>query len=290
MEYVGSTYERLESIRGNEFHIMVVIKTGPEDVAVHEVVPKLYSKLTLVRGHADTRLAELTDKLDYLHPEKMQNWLDKLARDWNATPKRFSDGARVRTHKNGTAVEIIIRDTNRGGSVTALMIPCVKIDDGKGNSHYYVPCAFQECTRFELENNGERSILWRRTFALKEREIVSSLDRSGGGTCRLESLKILKFLFRSDKKLRVFQFYLLKTAFLHYHALELEWRVDLLGERFLGMLRYIQESVKQKSLPHYFLPSVNLLRGLSGSTLQAVDGRLEQLLTDEKQLFYAIYA
>lgn len=290
VEYVGSTYERLESKRGNEFHVMVVIKTGPEDIAVQEVVPKLYSKLKLVRGHADTRLAKLTDKQDYLRPDKMQNWLDKLAQDWNATPKRFSDGARVRTHKNGTVVEIIIRDTNRGGSVTALMIPCLKIDEDKGNFHYYVPCAFQECTKFELENNAERSILWRRTFALKEREIVSRLDRSASSTCRLECLKILKFLFRSDKKLRVFQFYLLKTAFLHYHALDLEWRGDLLGERFLGIMRYIQECVKQKSLPHYFLPSVNLLRGLGGSSLDAVDSRLEQLLTDEKQLFYAIYA
>lgn len=290
MEYGGSMYERLESKRGNEFEVMVVIKTGLEDVAVEDVVPNLYSKLKLVTAQADTKLVRFTDTCDYLRPERMQNWLDKLAQEWNENTKRFSDGARVRTHKHGTAVEIIIRDTNRGGSVTAQMIPCVKIEDDSGTIHYYVPCAFQEYTKFELGNNAERSTLWRRTFSLKEREIVSNLDGSGRSMCRLECLKILKFLFSSDKKLRVFPFYLLKTAFLHYCTIETEWRADNLAERFLGMLRYIQESVRRKDLPHYFLPSVNLLKGLSGSSLHAVHSRLQQLLTDEKQLFYAIYA
>ena len=290
MEYGGSMYERLETNRGNEIEVMLVLKTGLEDVTVEEVVPKLYSKLKLVKDQADTKLAKLTDRHSYLHPERMQNWLDKLAQEWTEKTRRFSDGARVRTYKQGPAVEIIIRDTNRGGSVTAQMIPCVKIEDDSGNNRYYVPCAFNECTKFELDGtNAERSVLWRRTFSLKEREIVSTLERSVSSTCRLECLKILKFLFSSDKKLRYFHFYLLKTAFLHYRVMELEWRSDQLAERFLGMLRYIQECMKRKDLPHFFVPSVNLLKGLSGSTRHAVESRLQQLLTDEKQLFNAIY-
>ena len=76
----------------------------------------------------------------------------------------------MRTHKHGTAVEMIIRDTNRGGSVTAQLVPCVKIEDDTGMSRYFVPCAFQEYTKFELENNTERAILWRKSFSLRERE------------------------------------------------------------------------------------------------------------------------
>lgn len=290
MEYAGSMYERLETRRGSEFHVMLVIKTGQDDVVVEDVVPKLYSKLKLLTGQADTKLERFTDKHDYLRPERIQNWLDKLAQEWNETSKRFSDGTRMRTQRNGTAVEITIRDTNRGGSVTAQMIPCVKVEDDSGNPHYYIPCAFQECTKFELGNNAERSILWRQTFSLKERDIMCSFDRSATRTCRLECLKILKFLISSDKKLRVFHFYLLKTAFFHYRTTELEWRTDQLAERFLGMLSYVQECVKRKDLPHYFLPSVNLLKGLSGTSLRVIENRLQQLLTDEKQLFYAMYA
>ena len=287
MEYAGPMYEKLETRKNNEFEVMVILKTGVEDVTVEEVVPKLYSKLKLVTAEADTKLVRFTDTHDYLRPDRMQNWLDKLAQAWTKSSKRSSDGARVRTHKNGTAVEMIIRDTNRGGSVTAQLVPCVKVEDDSGTFHYLVPSAFQECTKFELGNNAERSILWRRTFSLREREIISGLDRSGS-TCRTECLKILKFLFSSDRKLRVFPFYLLKTAFLHYRNLSAEWRSDQLGERFLGMLRYVQECVKRKDLPHYFVPSVNLLKGLSGSSLNSIDTRLQQLLSDERQLFYAI--
>lgn len=286
MEYAGPMYERLETRKNNEFEVMVVLKTGLEDVTVEEVVPKLYSKLKLVTSEADTKLVRFTDAHDHLHPDRMQNWLDRLAQAWTESAKRFSDGARVRTHKNGTAVEMIIRDTNRGGSVTAQLVPCVKVENDSGTIHYFVPCAFQECTKFELGSNAERSILWRRTFSLREREMLSSLD-SSGSTCRAECLKSLKFLFSSDRKLRVFSFYLLKTAFLHYR-LGLDWRSDKLGERFLGMLRYVQECVKRKDLPHYFVPSVNLVKGLSGSSLNSIETRLQQILTDEKQLFYAI--
>lgn len=288
MEYAGPMYERLETGKSNEFEVMVILKTGVEDITVEEVVPKLYSKLKLVTGEADTKLIRFTDTHDYFRADKMQNWLDKLAQAWTESSKRLSDGTRVRTHKNGTAVEIIIRDINRGGSVTAQLIPCVKVEDDSGAMHYLVPCAFQEYTKFELGSDASRSILWRRTFSLRERDILSSLDRSGS-TCRTECLKILKFLFSSDRKLRVFPFYLLKTAFLHYRNLSTEWRSDQLGERFLEMLRYVQECVKRKDLPHYFVPSVNLLKGLSGSSLNSVETRLQQLLTDERQLFYAIY-
>lgn len=290
MEYGGTMYERLESKQGNEIDVMLVLKTGSEDVTLHEVVPKLYSKIKLVKDKADTKLARLTDKHGYLQPAKMQVWLDRLAQKWTEKTRRSSDGSRVYTHKNGPAIEIIIRDTNRGGSVTAQIIPCVRFPDESGDYHYYVPCAFKECTKFELGNTSERSILWRRTFSLKEREIISSLDRSVTSTCRLECLKILKFLFSSDKKLRSFHFYLLKTAFLHYRTTETEWRADQLAERFLGMLSYVQECLKRKDLPHYFLPSVNLFKDLSGTARDAIDCRLQQLLTDEKQLFYAIYA
>ena len=287
MEYTGCMYERLETRRSNEFEVMVVLKTGDEDVTVEEVVPKLYSNIKLVTGEADTRLVRFTDTHDYLRPDKMQNWLDKLAQAWIESTKRFPDGARVRAHKNGSAVEMIIRDTNRGGSVTAQLIPCVKVEDDSGVIHYFVPCAFQECTKFELGSNTGRSVLWRRTFSLREREVLSTLDRSSNA-CRTECLKILKFFFSSDRKLRVFHFYSLKTAFLHYRNLSEDWRSDQLGERFLGALRYVQECVKRKDLPHYFVPRVNLLKGLSGSSLNGIETRLQQVLTDEKQLFYAI--
>ncbi|XP_068751560.1 cyclic GMP-AMP synthase-like [Montipora capricornis] len=290
MEYVGSTYERLESTRGNEFHVFVVLKTSPGDVVVEDVVPLLYSTLKLCKEDDDIRLAKLTDKRGYFRPEKTQNWLDKLAQDWNENTRSFSDAARVRTQKHGSAVEIFVRDTNRGGSVTAEMVPCLKIPDDTGSPRYYVPYSFQDYTRPELGSNADLSILWCRAFSLKERDIVSSLDRTNGGTCRLECLKILKFIFRSDRKLRLFQFYLIKTAFLHYNAMETEWRADQLGERFLGMLRYIQECLKRKDLQHYFLRDVNLLKGLSGSSIRTVDGRIQQLLMDERQLFSAISA
>lgn len=287
MEYAGSMYERLETRNNSDFDVMVVLKTGSEDVSVEEVVPGLYTKLKLNTEQADTKLVKFTDTRDYLRPDKMQNLLDKVAQAWTESSKRFSDGTRVRTHRHGAAVEMIVRDTNRGGSVTAQLVPCLRIEDDTGMPRYFVPCAFQEYTRFELGNNTERSILWRKTFSLRERELLSSLDHSGS-TCRTECLKILKFLFSSDRKLRAFHFYQLKTAFLHYRSLDQDWRSDELGERFLEMLRYIRECIMKKDLPHYFVPSVNLIKGLNGSSLNSVQARLQQLLTDEKQLFYAI--
>lgn len=290
VEYVGSTYERLESTRGNEFHVLVVIKTSPGDVEVEDVVSPLYSRLRLREEEAEAKLLKLTDKRGYFHPEKIQNWLDKLAQDWNENTSRFADAARVRTQRNGSAVEIVIRDTNRGGSVTAQMIPCLKVPDDTMGDRFYVPYAFQESTQSELESNTERSVLWCRTFSLKERDIVSTLDRSNSSTCRLECLRILKFIVRSDRKLRVFEYYLIKTAFLHYAAIESDWQMDQLGERFLCVLRFIQECLKRKELPHYFLPNVNLLKGHSASSLRAAYNRLQQLLADERQMFSVISA
>ena len=278
-------YERLETKKHNDFEVKVVLKTEFEDVVVEEVVPQLYGRLKT--NQADTKVVRFTNARGYLLPGKTQNWLHNLAEDWSQNAIRLSDGARVRTHKQGAAVQMDIRDINRGGSVTAQLIPCVKIEDYSGKARYFVPCAFQDLTGNALGKIGERTTLWRQTYSGEEKQLLSSMDRNGNAS-RLECLKILKSLFSSDRKLRLFPLYFLKTAFLHYQEIELDWRSDQLGERLLGVLRYVSECIKMRHLPHYFVSSVNLLSGLRNSSLQTVERRIREITTDEKPLFYLI--
>lgn len=71
MEYVGLIYECLESIRGNEFYVFVVLKILFGDVVVEDVVLYLYFMLKFCKEDDDIRLVKFIDKCGYFCLEKM---------------------------------------------------------------------------------------------------------------------------------------------------------------------------------------------------------------------------
>lgn len=100
---------------------------------------------------------------------------------------------------------------------------------------------------------------WRRSFSREEKKMLKTLDQGNG--CRKKVMRIIKALFKREPTFHHFTSYYMKTC-LFYTAKafpDLSWKESDITERVLDMFGVIQFYLKQRYLPHYFIPSLNLL-------------------------------
>ncbi|XP_076064589.1 protein mab-21-like [Oratosquilla oratoria] len=113
------------------------------------------------------------------------------------------------------------------------------------------------------------------------------------GGCRKRCLSILKAL--RDRHLdlpgNAVTSYLLKTLVLYEcekHPREAEWDEASLGDRLVGILLQLITCLQCRRCPHYFLPSINLVRATSPQALEAASKQAwrltRELLTNSKSL------
>ena len=66
-----------------------------------------------------------------------------------------------------------------------------------------------------------------------------------------------------------------------------DWSMANLGRRFMDVLKYLACALEEGRLKHYFVPTVNLLEGLSFPHMLNMESRLKELLRSEK-CFYTL--
>ena len=113
--------------------------------------------------------------------------------------------------------------------------------------------------RCEQEHDCEEGYrkLWQECYALQEAEKLSSMSMHE--MCHIRCLKIMKAIILNDNlHLGKLSSYHCKTLLFYLMDKESNWDCSKLGERVSDMLNMLDFYLRERRLPHYYLPEINL--------------------------------
>ncbi|XP_077993151.1 cyclic GMP-AMP synthase-like receptor 1 [Glandiceps talaboti] len=128
--------------------------------------------------------------------------------------------------------------------------------------------------------------LWRISTAPLEKRFLSKIDNYGNwetraslNGCRKQVLRLLKTLRECEGSnwLAIKSFHL-KTLVLQECKQREDWSHGKLGECFIGVLRRLQESLRQQKLSDFFFPEQNLFANLDWSTASNLNYRVDAII------------
>ena len=285
-EYTGSIYECLE-VKSNpqgQCVILAVLKLAKEEVEEEEIVPNLFYRIKESNFECP-KFAEFQSGASvFFSAEKTSLWLEELLQAW-IDSGAVKEDVKLSCRQFGAYCQLDIKDRLQGGTVSIDLLPCFEIKDADGIAHHFVAKSYGDfvdngTTPSSLPNP---SSLWRHTFAVQERDMLQEMDPRKK-SCRHDCVRLVLILFSSDRTLRKFSPYHLKTAFFHFQRTETHWKAEQLATRFLGLLQHIHHCVMKRELLHFFTPRNNLLSDYKEATLQNIQRRLLGITTSEKKL------
>lgn len=250
LEYTRSMYNRLKSEATDEVDLLIILETTSLEVQVENSGISGYATLKDLTAGVNSPLRKFADRQGYLNPERLKGvWLNnldrKFANGFKVKSTWFPVSLKVSSHNGSFQLQVFKNDTDEV-LLTADLVPCLQIPTI--GDFVAKPCCDAE-------------LLWRKSFSLKEKEMLKKMDEDGG--CRHELLRIVKSIIKNRQtyfgKLKSYH---VKTAFMHYMTkVGQNWCSDYaLGEHFLGFLEQLQRYLENKTLPHYWLDGrVNLL-------------------------------
>jgi len=231
---------------------------------------------------------------DLLSPEKLANkfigelqqCLKQCQQDacydatWESEQLRHIND-RIKLRRHGPAVQMDVMDrpataTNRTKIYSVDMVPTIAISSGYLEDDYYVAKPMKETWNFQ--------IAWRRSFSVKEKERLATLDGDNG--CRKQVLRVLKVIRNREPALALLTSYHLKTV-LFRKIDELpnsaQWKSECLGQRLMDVIGQLEKELDKGDMPHYFLRGVNLLDGMNKAAVNMRD-RLKRLKNSEQEM------
>jgi len=200
---------------------------------------------------------------------------DQASRDaiqhdqWTVEQLRHIDD-RIKLRRHGPAIQMDVCVESSKPFYSVDMVPTIQI----GDNCYYV-----------AKPLSGAEIAWRRSFSLREKERLSTLDDDNG--CRKQVLRVLKVMRNREPGLARLTSYHLKTVlFRTTDELDDEdqWRVEHLGERLMDVLEQIEKELGGGVMPNYFLQGVNLLNGIRGIAVDNMRRRLKNLRFSERKM------
>ena len=132
----------------------------------------------------------------------------------------------------------------------------------------------------------EKGFLWRYSFSAAEKKLFLQGSHGEAGSCRKQVLRILKAL-KDELHLQPLKSYHLKTILFYEceaNPQSQQWSSNCLGERFLGLLYRLENCLRQKSCPHYFIRDFNLFEPLDRQKCLELAGRVERIRSQPKQV------
>ena len=119
-------------------------------------------------------------------------------------------------------------------------------------------------TDIKARNPSVSDNLWRMAFNHAEKQLALDPNEGVPNSCRRPVLRILKG-FREHLNWPFLRSYHIKTLLFHEFESHLpdKWQPARIGERVFTAVKRLEEFVKNKNCPHYFLPQVNLFEKMS---------------------------
>jgi len=196
---------------------------------------------------------------------------------WRLEQLRCIDD-RIKLRRHGPAIQMDVMHwpaTPQKLFYSVDMVPTIQIPD-KDDCIYYVAKPIK---------GAPSQIAWRRSFSLKEKDRLATLDEDNG--CRKQVLRVLKVIRNHETALARLTSYHLKTV-LFRKTDELsdpaQWRSDCLGQRLMDVIGQMEKELREGVMPHYFLPDVNLLDGTKVTAVCNMRNRLKHLKNSERKM------
>ena len=263
LQQVGSTTEDLKVVAPDEFDFMVPIGLDVnawklEDAAHRAPGFWLLRKAKWSLSSLDNFMAG-----DYLSPAKIRS-------SFQGTLMRFVSNYtgryRIRVSTHGPSVTLTVTyDHYRTLSIdivptlslvkTFLWVFTTQNVKIVGKPH---PLSLRGYSAYDT--------LWRHSFSIEEGKQLRRF--STNRACHTKCLKILKAIRLDNAQLSMLSSYHLKTLLLHqmrFYSAENHWSHGALEDRFVGMVKALRSYVKDRRLPHFFTPEVNLLAHLQSN-------------------------
>jgi len=194
---------------------------------------------------------------------------------------------RIKLRRHGPAVQMDVMDrpataTNAIKIYSVDMVPTIEISSGE----LYVAKPIKETSSSSsLSKTWKLQNAWRRSFSMKEKERLATLD--GGNGCRKQVLRVLKVIRNREAGLTLLTSYHLKTV-LFRKIDELpnsaQWRSECLGQRLMDVICQLEKELDKGDMPHYFLRGVNLLDGMTKAAVFNMRDRLKRLKNREQEM------
>jgi len=241
----------------NQFIRMAVGRNSllSADKLANRFMGTLQQCLKQCQEEACNDVGELTDEQDAWKLEQLRHISD-----------------RIKLRRHGPAIQMDVTDQS-ALFYSVDMVPTIQI----GEDDYYVAKP--------IKGASGPQIAWRRSFSLKEKERLLTLDEDNG--CRKQVLRVLKVIRNREAGLARLTSYHLKTVlFRKTDELNDEafWKGDRLGERLMNVLQQIEKELGSGVMPNYFLPEVNLLDGMKPVAIVNMHRRLKHLRHSERKM------
>lgn len=131
----------------------------------------------------------------------------------------------------------------------------------------------------------DKGFLWRYSFSAAEKKLFLQGGQGEASSCRKQVLRIVKAL-REELDLKPLKSYHLKTLLLYEcesHPNAWEWSHTTLGDRFLGLLKRLENCLNRKHCPHYFIENLNLFQTFNSQECQKLAKNLRIIRSQPMQ-------
>jgi len=202
---------------------------------------------------------------------------------WKLEQLRHIDD-RIKLRRHGPAIQMDVLSTPAKLFYSVDMVPTIQIrpTGGNGAVQYYVAKPIKDACGPQIS--------WRRSFSLQEKERLATIDQDKG--CRKQILRVLKVIRNREPGLQLLTSYHLKTA-LFRKTDELsdpaQWSRDRLGKRLMDVIVQMEKELRERVMPNYFLPSVNLLDGMGEEGVCNLQHRLKSLQNSEIKMMKLLF-
>ena len=210
-----------------------------------------------------------------------EHWRNKfqsiLAILQNTIPRLSREKVIFREHGAAIQMDVLKYDGTVWFNVD--LVPTIMSGKGEDRARYVYKRYSQNTGRGQLE--------WTASFAKEEVLALARADRGNG--CRKEAMRVLKYIRNEEPNLNQLSSYHLKSLLLNdmNNNPEKTWEKNQLGERVIGLLGSLRESLATGDLPHPFLPDHNILGDMDPEVRKNIYGRINTLYTKEKELIKA---
>lgn len=126
----------------------------------------------------------------------------------------------------------------------------------------------------------EKEFLWRYSFSSGEKKLFLKGGHGEASSCRKQVLRILKVL-NEELHLHPLKSYHLKTMlFFECEANpdHNQWSFNSLGERFLGLLQRLENCLRERNCPHFFMREFNVFEVFPQQRCAELCGKIQDLL------------
>ncbi|XP_060624332.2 inositol 1,4,5-trisphosphate receptor-interacting protein [Anolis sagrei] len=214
----------------------------------------LHSKINLLKqnNHVEDLLCYKDTR--YLDANQVMAWFQvALTKAWNKISHKYEFNLTFNHMDVPGALKIRFRS---GKTIVFNLSPVVQYAD---SDVYFI-------SQFQSDNIEEptSSIHWFLTFAVCEKRYIQFVSKTlPANSCHLSCLQILSFLHGKQCSLTGpsgLTNYHLKTVMLHLLQIHprMNWASEFLNDRLQDMLKYLEKSLQEKRLYHFFIGNKNL--------------------------------